>query len=333
MIRVIRMVSSHQGGNDFTVELSDVNDPESIKRIIYMTKDKGTEEITDKFKYVKLGGDPGKVNETPTRCGLVLKEIDNYDRALNCMRVNNHLFSRVTPFFKTSSEKATTAILSKIKAMGWKLGQALAGEADFSLVVPPIGAMESLKAEMAQLAKAISATSGIPVHWLGHVDMMSNRATAEELYDVISNATSQDRAVWAESIYDLIVTAQELAIDNGMMEPGTLVDRDFTVSIPVVSFVKLESLVNALSKAFNDGAISVGTYRNLLPGVDPYIEAEATEEENESEIEQLKTEVEYEKRRQNDILAAGQVDPQGRRIGPQGGQGNPPNRQNGIGNE
>jgi hypothetical protein len=60
-----------------------------------------------------------------------------------------------------------------------------------SLLVPEVGAMENLKSEMLINAKAISAVTGIPIHWLGHVDAMSNRSTADSLYETINNAVDE----------------------------------------------------------------------------------------------------------------------------------------------
>lgn len=284
-IKLHRHPSKVCGGSDFEVNLMDPNDPDEVKDIRIMGSDGEKKQFSETHvKFVKLGGSPAKVNETTTRVGIVLGHCENYDKGLNTMRTNNHLFSRTTPFFETESERDASAINKWIKDNNWKIGQAFAGKAKFSLHTPDTGAMDGVKAELATLAKTISATTGIPVHWLGWVDLMSNRATAEELYDLVSNATSMERTIWAEAFYDIILMAQKMAIDSGQIKGA--IDPLFEVKIPVISFTKFQSLVNALSTAYNDGVISKGDYQNLLPGIDPYktntyLSAEQDEEVND----------------------------------------------------
>ena len=291
-IKVLRKNSGFCGGVEYEVFLKDDDDPDTIDKVVLKQKD-GTEKnfFTDKVQYVKLGGDASKVNKTTTRCGLVLKEIDNYDRCLNNMRKVNHLFSRPTPYFKTNTAKEGSEILATINNLKWKVGSAFAGPGDFKMVTPDIGALENVKMEMLGLSKSIAFITGIPIHWLGWVDAMSNRATAETLYEAISNATIQERSIWSEAIYEIILKAQELAIDNGMgKEFGGELDPDFQVKIPLISFSHFESLVKSLSTAYNDQVISKGDYQNALPGIDPYKTQKALDEEDDKTVNNFKAE-------------------------------------------
>ena len=113
------------------------------------------------------------------------------------------------------------------------------------------------------------------MHWFGHVDLMSNRATAETLYETINNATILDRCIWEETLFDVLVKAQEMAIDNGFLVGA--INYDFEVKIPLMSFAKMKDHIQALSLAYADQAISLQDYRNKLPGINPYKTAQLME--------------------------------------------------------
>lgn len=270
-VKVYRHLSNYCGGQEYEIKYADKNDPDSIIDILIKTKDGQKESLKEEYIYIVTGGDGANRYEPTTRAGLVLHEIESFDRAKNAMRKNNHLFGKITPVFNSENPQDVAQFRAMAKSKSWKIGDVVAAmKGNFRLEVPSVGAMENLKAEQVACSKAIAATTGIPVHWLGHVDLMSNRATAETLYETINNATILERSIWQEKIYDLIIKAQILAIDNGFLK-GT-VNRDFEVKIPLISFSKLLDTVRALSLAYSDDAISIKTYRNMLPGVNPYKE-------------------------------------------------------------
>jgi hypothetical protein len=267
-IKILRHLSEYSSGYSYKVNLVDDRDPDSIRSITIKKKDKN-ETITKNFEFVKLGGDFSNINETTTRTGLCLHAIDSYARAKNGMRKNNHLFAKITPFFSSENQADVDKFRTLALSKNWKIGDAMAAmKGKLEMVVPALGAMENLKEEMTINAKTISFVSGIPIHWLGWVDLMSNRSTADSLYETINNATIQDRNIWSDAFYSIIVKAQEMAIDNGFYE-GT-VNFDFEVKIPLISFYKMKPLIEALSLAYADDAISIQDYRHNLPGIDPY---------------------------------------------------------------
>lgn len=265
-IRIKRIPAAVEGGKQYSYTPDDLSDPAGSATIKIDDK-----KFTDKYvKYVKLAGAPCDYSETPTKIGLCLNLVDNYDRGMNAMRGNNHLFGRITPHFECEDDNTVAKINSLVNAGQWKIGTALATRAKLKMVVPEIGAMDNIKAELTTLVKGVSSVTGIPVHWLGHVDMMSNRSTSDSLMETVNNATVNERAVWAESFYDIIVMAQELAINKGFKDAPKTVNYDFEVKIPLIPFTRMLDYMKTLSLAFSDGAISLSDYQNMLPGVDPY---------------------------------------------------------------
>lgn len=239
------------------------------------------------FVYVRTGGDDANSEGPVTKVGVILTDLENYDRAIKDMRRNNHIFARITPNFQTKTSQETGSTVKWLTEKKWKLGEAVVGTAEFEYKTPKGGAHENLETELAATIKTISGVTGIPVHWLGYVDLMSNRATAESLYELIKNKTIIERSEWESSLRTLIIMAQELYINNGGRELSKL-DRDFQVRLPLIDFGNFLELVRGLSLAYNDEAISIDDYRNNLPGIDPTKTERAVEIEKEKNKEELK---------------------------------------------
>lgn len=235
---------------------------------------------------IKTGGDGTDSEETTTRTGLILNECETYDRAQKDLRRSNYYGARITPTWKTESDNETKSLIASIKKAGWRVGQGFIGKAALSFLTPGTGATDNLQKEMAAAAKTISAVSSIPVHWLGHTDLMSNRATADDLYQTISNGTSRERVLIAEGMYELLVKAQAAYIDSGGTEITT-VTRDFTISIPSVDYGRFESMVRALSLAYSDGIISEDDYRAFIPGIDPLETKKALAHKEKADISDI----------------------------------------------
>ncbi len=267
----------------YEVVLSDSWDPSSVVDVTI--KKGGTNQSLGlpNFVYIRTGGDDTRVNQTTTKCGAILNDTENYDRASKDIRRLNHVLARITPTFETKDQAETDSLVTYLKKFRWKIGQAFIGTAKMKYETVGTGAHANLKDELSTTIKTIASVTGVPVHWVGWTDLMSNRSTADSLYDTIGTATVRERTLFSEGIYDLIIKAQELYIDSG----GTDINKiytDFEVSIPVIDFSKFLETVRALSIAYNDKVISRSDYQNLLPSIDPIktekaLKAEQKEEE------------------------------------------------------
>ena len=63
---------------------------------------------------------------------------------------------------------------------------------------------------------------------------MSNRSTADSLYEMIKHATLSERLIWEEAIYDVILKAQEMYIDEGGTDIA--LEKDFEVKLPLLDY-------------------------------------------------------------------------------------------------
>lgn len=274
----------------YKVILADEWDPSSVIDIQKKTN-LGTFQSLGlaNFTYIRTGGDDTTVNDTTTKTGLILNDCENYDRAVKDIRRLNHTVSRITPTFKTSTEAETNKLVKVLKQWGWKIGQAFAGTAEMKYETAGTGAVDNLKGELSTTIKNISSTSGVPVHWVGWVDLVSNKALGESLYDTIGNATVRERTLFSEGIYELIVKAQQLYIDSGGTDIRK-VTTDFEVKIPLVDFSRFLDTVKALTIAYGDEVISRGDYQNMLPGINPLLTEKAIQaEQKEAEKSIVKT--------------------------------------------
>ncbi len=238
------------------------------------------------YIYIRTGGDDGNTEGPCTKVGVVLTDMENYDRAIKDMRRNNHIFARITPTWEVDSAGAAKALKDKLSKMKWKIGEAFIGKAKFKYETPQTGAHENLATELASTIKTISSVTGVPVHWLGYVDLMSNRSTAESLYELIKNATSLERQFWESALYRIILKAQELYIDAGGQEISKLY-YDFEVRLPLIDFNEFLNRVKGLQVAYKDQAISMDDYRNMLPGIDPLKTKKAIEKLNKEEEDKI----------------------------------------------
>ena len=230
------------------------------------------------YTYVRVGGDDTPGEDPTSRVGSVLQYIDNYDRCLKDIRLLNHITARITPVFKTEDPTYSAALQDKLEEDGWKIGDAVVGNIEFKYATSETGPLNSLTSELVALIKSITGVTGIPIHWLGYTEILSNRSTAETLYDLIKNATINDRSKWQDELYDMILQAQYLYIDAGGTKISE-VNRDFKVTIPLIDFSSFFQRIQGLSLAYKDYAISTQTYRSMLPGLDPTKEARLVDDE------------------------------------------------------
>ncbi len=270
----------------YEVVLSDCWDPSSVIDVVINQNGHKQSLGLPNFVYIRTGGDDTGVNLTTTKCGAILNDAENYDRAVKDIRRLNHVLARITATFKTESEAETTALYALLKKMRWKIGESFIGTATMKYETVGTGAHQNLKDELSTTIKNIASVTGVPVHWVGWTDLMSNRSTADSLYDTIGTATVRERTLFSEGIYDLIIKAQELYIDSG----GTDIKKiytDFEVKIPVIDFSKFLETVRGLSIAYNDKAISRADYQNQMPGIDPIATEKALKAEQKEEEKNL----------------------------------------------
>jgi hypothetical protein len=261
---------------------ADGYDKEEITSITYKKDGMDDVELKENYVFVRLGGTWDKVNDTPPKIAKVLTDIENFSRAKYDSRKSNHLFGRVTPWMQTESDPEAAQFRDAVQSGQWEIGDGYAGSGMLHLVAPDSDASKVIYDEMVTLLRIISTGTSIPIHWLAHPDLMSNRATAENLIEVVKAGTQLERKSWEEALEVVFRKAMDIAVNSGW-------DNDiigpFEVKLPFVSLAEIKTIVDALKKSVDSKYISVETYQQKLPGIDPDIEKKRLEAQRKEEAE------------------------------------------------
>jgi hypothetical protein len=276
----------------YTIE----NNPEDLedykKAIVTLDKKNLDNSITlkpNEFVYVKLGGSPDRVNETPPKVANVLTDIENYSRTKYDMRHNNHLFGKVTPVFLVEDKNEAKALQNKINSMNSVIGKSYAGTAKQVFYLEPSGAAQKvLHDEMIDLLRIITTNLGIPIHLINHPELMSNRSTAESMLEMINSATIKERLIWEEALTDLVRKAMVMATERGI--EGAVNDPEgFELRLSLVSYANLKQIQETWLPLAEAEYISKKTIMSLIPGINPSQEERILKKEKEERIDNMPT--------------------------------------------
>jgi hypothetical protein len=238
---------------------------------------------------VKLGGSPDRVNLTPPLIANVLTDIENFSRTKYDMRANNHLFGKAFPVFLVNNLNEAKALQNKINSQNWIIGKGYAGTArDVKMIEPSGKGQEVLQKEMVSLMRITSMNTGIPVQHLAHPDLLSNRATAENLLEMVNAATNQDRLRWEESLTELVQKAMEIAKEGGM--EGAVYDPDgFSLKLNFATLALLKQIAEVWLPLAEAEYVSHTTVRSRLPGVNVADEEKFLKKEKEERMANMPT--------------------------------------------
>lgn len=237
--------------------------------------------------YVQLGGVVG-ANKTVHKCHKILTQCENLDRAGYDLRNNSHLFGKIAPNWyldpKTFPgwEAEATAISNKLSSDEYQIGQGYAGPADFNFKAPPGDGVEILIKDILTSLKLISSMTGIPIHWLSWPELMSNRATAENISKMLEISSRAERLIWEEAFTELIEKAMLMAVDKLGFDNNII--GDFTVTLPTLQIEDVFEMLEKLS-AWVGTYISRETFMNRIPRIDPITEDKRIKKENEERAE------------------------------------------------
>jgi hypothetical protein len=275
--------------NRYEVE-KDKSNSDKIIGIKYKPKSSSLESVDDKrisidkAVFVRLGGTENMLDETTSRSHKILTQCENASRATYDLRKNTHVFGKYMPYWKASSPQAATAIKNDLAAKSFEIGDGYAGEADFSLVEPSGQGSDAIIKDFLASVRYISAMTGVPVHWMAWPDLMSNRATAENMLEIINSATCRERLVWQEAFREMIYKAREMAVDE-LGAPNEILDGEVIVRLPLISLSMLKQIQETYMPLVEAGYMSKTSLRNMLPKINPSEEEELIEEERKKEAE------------------------------------------------
>lgn len=219
-----------------------------------------------RFAYAKIAGRVHKAEDTYPKVAKCLTQIEYLDKAIRDWREINRLFAAPVPDFQLDTNEGAAKAKEAIDKINWKTKKALVHTGQFSYKAPDMTGTDSLEREIINLAKMISGTTGTPVHFLGLPDLMSNRATAENLMELVSASTTRERATWT-GFYQQVVT-KAVAIWNEKSKKTPLEASKLAVAIPYITQETWSKIQNVYLPLYVARAISLEALLAQLPDID-----------------------------------------------------------------
>lgn len=258
---------------------SDYLDYESV---VWKENDKEVKIEWPDFVYRKVGGRVNDPNSAAPKIMGALTKIDDLDAALTDLRKINSLFS--APIFTVIFENATDAKKAQtdMETTNWKIGKGLCTNGKPSYIQPTMAGVDSLEKEIISCAKMISGSTGIPVHFLGLPDLLSNRATADNLTELIFAATLKEREAWKMTYSEMIEKAMAIMnTKSGNDQKTTRLDvKKLTIDIPFISQKDWDQVEKVLLPLSLAGKITDELILSKIPGIDVDEELDRKEREN-----------------------------------------------------
>ncbi len=156
------------------------------------------------FIYKRFGGNAAEVNMTPPKTAFVMREMIDLDKVHWDWRKINRLFSAPTPVIYCPDKQTAKEVETWVEGNNWRIGKLLilgGINVKYELAGWKGDGYTTLQYEAEALVKTISGTTGIPVHFLGYPELLSNRDTAENLIKLIALSTDKERHTW-EGAYE-----------------------------------------------------------------------------------------------------------------------------------
>lgn len=244
----------------------------------------------DEFVYKKFGGRIYDPNDAQPKLMKCLTQVDRLDKALRDLREINHLFASQTPNFQCETAQEAAQLWDQIKDTNWKIGKAIVHVGEFNMVGPAVEGVQNLVSEIELNTKMISGTTGVPIHYLGLLDLLKNRATGDNSTEMVMAATSRERSIWIGAYEELLEKAMRMW--NAKAQKSPLDPSKIGIEIPLISEQHWVNIQNVLIPAATAGIVSKEFVAAQIPGVDLEEEAERREEAENTELEQAKSDLE-----------------------------------------
>lgn len=284
------------------------DDYDNIVGIKYET-DEGEYTVTKPYLvYVQYSGQNEYSKEVvaPPKIAYCLSDIEEIDAELERWANINHFFADPTPHIDTSDLNFFSKLVALLtgrkedsvpqggtedeetrkerSARRWKIGQGLTtANTTLQYVQAEMRGVESLDRIIQVRCERISALTGYPIYLL-YPELMSNRATAEEIAADTNQATVIERRkneeLWAE------IAKAWATLENQFSGTSYDIDSIYAV-LPQVSASQISLLTKTYFPLVQNKVISMRTFREMFPLVDPTVELERLEEEASLQVSEI----------------------------------------------
>jgi hypothetical protein len=246
---------------------SDANDYTKYERVEYWVG--GEKKFLEKgqFIYKKFAGRVNKVNDLMPKTATILRKLEDLDKAMKDVRTINNLFASPTPHFNCEDKNTAESLYQKLKDMNWKIGKFLVTtKTTMTMVGADAAGADSLTKEIVNICKVVSGVVGIPVHFLGLPDLMSNRSTSTDMFEMIIASTNRERKTWI-GLYEEVFNSA--LMKSNMEFQSTFKEGVVSCDIPQVTAEKLRALSEVWLPLFQANVIDLDYMLSMIPNADP----------------------------------------------------------------
>lgn len=264
------------------------------EQIVFSSNIQAAPIVKGQFVLTQIDGFEDDPNNTPSPASKCLQYFEAIDHVASDLRLYNKTFPAVTPVFEVQDVEAAAWLHGKLfqtttdqegntyYRARWEIGDAVIVPGGTAKILEPAGnAVTSLVQELMVNFRLVSGITGIPVIFLGPVDLPSNRATAQEQPEMINAATLISRESWEASL------VKEIKIAAEMLSEATLIaipTDDIQVRIPFTNMSWLSLISTFWSNLGLAEVVSKETIREMIPVIDPAKEKKRFDAEKEDNL-------------------------------------------------
>jgi len=265
--------------------ISDPKDYQKYDRVEYKLLGADVVLNSGEFIYKKFAGRVDKVNDIMPKTATILRKLEDLDKAMKDLRSINNLFTSPTPHFNCEDSNTANSLYKLLKDMNWKIGKFLVtSKSTFTMVGADAAGAASLIQEITNIVKIISGVVGIPVHFLGLPDLMSNRSTSTDMFEMIIACTNRERKTWIgmyEEVFNEALKLSNLAFNTTFKEDVVSCD------IPQITAEKIRALSEVWLPLFQANVVDLDYMLSMIPNADPKRIKENAEKEAQKILDQM----------------------------------------------
>lgn len=254
----------------YEVEFAD-DDPDVPIKVKWKLKDdkEYTEFEQGEFVLVQFGKSP--------KIGNSISTLERLDDILKKFADSNDLFGTPAPIFKTKTFEEAVLFRTALedpnkpttegKATLWDAGNMMIIPGDAAFLEPSGAGAESFKKEFELRAQMASGSTGYPIHLMGFVSLFGTKAGADSILEQINTQTMEDRQIWKEALYELIVL-QSIMMEFKIEE---IREAEIITALPLNTQFQLMMLSTYYLPMYEKGLLDLESFVEMIPNVDPEV--------------------------------------------------------------
>jgi hypothetical protein len=186
-------------------------------------------------------------------------------------------------------KKQSEDIYDILRNNNWDIGKVLVTPGKFTLVETSGTGVQSAENEITTNAKMISGATGVPVHFLGLPDLMSNRAVSHDLMEFVNASTKKETEVWVGFYEELFYKALKMA--NKVFKKNFSEDG---VNVSIVKFTEgqMREIAETWLPLYNARVITIRDLLSRIPDIDVEETIKQKNEEDNQMLARIKAESE-----------------------------------------